>query len=513
MDILLFLARLFLAGVFLVSGVGKLLDLKGSKEAVRNFGVPAALAPAGGVILPIVELVVAGLLLVEATAWYGAIAALVLNILFIAGIGWNMAKGNQIDCHCFGAIHSAKVGWRPIIRDLVFSAIALFIVLFGTDRFSWGHGNAGLKWSDLGGDMTTWQWIATIVGILMLVAIIAEGWLLYHLLGQNGRLLIRMDEVEAALDEEMEMGGAAGAAPSTGQGLPEGTPAPAFRLEGLYGETMTLDALRSSGKPVMLLFTDPGCGPCNALLPEIGQWQKQYANQLNIAVVSRGDLAANRTKATENGIGQILLQKDREVAEAFKAPATPSAVLIRPDGKIGSGVHPGADSIKQLLARATGAPAMAQQPQQAPPPPAPRPQPTGPAVGADAPDFNLQDLDLKQVKLADFKGQRTLVVFWNPGCGFCRRMVDDIKAWEANTPAGAPKMVLVSTGTADANKELGLKSVTVLDQGFNVGRAFGAGGTPSAIIVDENGKIESELAVGSPGVMELANRVKANGKK
>ena len=43
-------------------------------------------------------------------------------------------------------------------------------------------------------------------------------------------------------------------------------------LNGRY--TNILDALRAPGKPVLLIFVDPGCGPCTALLPEIGRWQR-----------------------------------------------------------------------------------------------------------------------------------------------------------------------------------------------------------------------------------------------
>jgi hypothetical protein len=49
------------------------------------------------------------------------------------------------------------------------------------------------------------------------------------------------------------------------EGLPVGSAALEFSLSGVHGETITLEALRSSGKPVMLLFTDPGCSPCNAM--------------------------------------------------------------------------------------------------------------------------------------------------------------------------------------------------------------------------------------------------------
>ena len=49
-----------------------------------------------------------------------------------------------------------------------------------------------------------------------------------------------------------------------------------------------------------------------------------------------------------------------------------------------------------------------------------------------------------------------------------------------------------------------LRSTVVLDQVFSVGSTFGANGTPSAVLVDEQGKIASELAVGAPAVLTLA---------
>ena len=56
---------------------------------------------------------------------------------------------------------------------------------------------------------------------------------------------------------------------------------------------------------------------------------------------------------------------------------------------------------------------------------------------------------------------------------------------------------------------MGLSSMVVLDQEFAVGSAFGAGGTPSAVLVDEDGKIASGLAVGGPAILELAGANRA----
>jgi peroxiredoxin len=208
----------------------------------------------------------------------------------------------------------------------------------------------------------------------------------------------------------------------------------------------------------------------------------------------------------------VLLQKDREVAQSYQANGTPSAVIVRPDGTIGSPVSAGSEAIKTLVSRTTGT-----LPLQAAPTPARGNGNGGQAparengaqvakssVGVVAPTFELPDLDGNTVSLTDFKGQQTLLVFWNPGCGFCKRMVDDIKQFEAKPPKNAPKLVLVSTGTPESNREMGLKSTTVLDQGFATGRSYGASGTPSAVLVYASGKIASEVAVGQPGVMALA---------
>jgi peroxiredoxin len=130
--------------------------------------------------------------------------------------------------------------------------------------------------------------------------------------------------------------------------------------------------------------------------------------------------------------------------------------------------------------------------------------PAGSKIGEPAPPLKLPDLKGKKVNLAAFRGTKTLVLFWNSGCGFCQQMLPDLKALEANPPEGAPKILVISTGTVEENKALGLRSRVVLDQQFSAGSAFGASGTPSAVLVDEEGKIASELAVGAPAVLALA---------
>ena len=54
-----------------------------------------------------------------------------------------------------------------------------------------------------------------------------------------------------------------------------------------------------------------------------------------------------------------------------------------------------------------------------------------------------------------------------------------------------------------------LSTRVVLDHHFAAGRAFGASGTPSAVLVDAEGRIASEVAVGAPAVLDLAGASRA----
>src|SRR6185503_3124653 len=100
--------------------------------------------------------------------------------------------------------------------------------------------------------------------------------------------------------------------------------------------------------------------------------------------------------------------------------------------------------------------------------------------------------------------KKSLLVFWNPDCGFCQQLLPELKSWEAEPPPRAPDLVLVATGPAEANRQLGLRSTILLDQMGEVAQAYEAGGTPMAVLVDAEGRIASTLVAGGPGVLALA---------
>ena len=75
MDAALLIARLVLAAVFTLAGVAKLSDLKGSRKAIIEFGLPTVLASPLALLLPLAELAVAAALIPASSAWWGALGA------------------------------------------------------------------------------------------------------------------------------------------------------------------------------------------------------------------------------------------------------------------------------------------------------------------------------------------------------------------------------------------------------------------------------------------------------
>jgi peroxiredoxin len=137
-------------------------------------------------------------------------------------------------------------------------------------------------------------------------------------------------------------------------GLSRGTQAPIFRLPSLQGGELSLLAYR--GRSVLLVFSDPECGPCDALAPELERLHRR-ATDLQLVMISRGDIAANRAKAAEHGLTfPIALQRHWEVSRAYAMFAMPIGYLIDAWGLIMADVAVGGKAILALArtARAHG---------------------------------------------------------------------------------------------------------------------------------------------------------------
>lgn len=465
LDAVILAARLLLAAVFVVAAVTKLSDREGTRQAVVAFGAREALAGPLALALPVAELVVAGLLLPADTAVAGAIGALGLLLLFSAAIAFNLARGQAPDCHCFGQLHSEPAGPRTLARNASLAVVAAVVVAGTLD----GRDTSAVGWV---GDLTAAE-VAIAAGALVVLGLAAAAFV--SLLRAYGRLLVRVERLERALS---------GHAAEPEFGLELGTPAPMFAVADTAGEQVTLDDLLAPGPPLLLLFASPGCGPCHALLPKVVEWQAELAGRLTLAVASDGPPGDLRAEAEELGLDHVLADPGARLYRDFEASGTPSAVLIAPDGAIASRIASGPDAIEAMVAEVRDAP--------------------GVPIGAPVPALELPSLDGETVSLADLRGRDTLLLFWDPECGYCRGMHSDLLAWERTSNGTTPRLVVVSTGSPEATRTDGFRSKVLLDEDFAAGAEFGVSGTPMAVRLDADGRVASGVAAGAEAVLHLA---------
>jgi peroxiredoxin len=311
--------RVVLAAVLAAAAVAKLADRRTLRETVVRFGVPPALAPAA-IVLPAVELAVAALLLPAPTAWFGAVCALALLAAFTAAVAAQLARGRRPECNCFGAVRSKPIGPATLVRNGVLLGCAAALVAGGRSD----DGPSAVAWL---GDP-----LSAAIGVLALLAA-GQAVLLVVLLRRHGQVLARLDELES----------------EQGPALEVGEEAPGFALPDLDGDPVGLDELLAPGQPVLLLFSHPACGPCTALLPEVGRWQREHEAELTVALISSGDLDDDRARAEEHGLTLVLRDDEDLVAQAYGATGTPMGLLVGSDGRVASELAVGAVAIGELV--------------------------------------------------------------------------------------------------------------------------------------------------------------------
>lgn len=331
------IVRVVLVGVFSVAAISKALSPHAGRRALSEFGVPAPLAPALSLALSAMELAVALLLLPARTARAAALAALVLLTCFTTVIISSLLRGRRPDCACFGRLLVRPVGWSTVARNAILAGFAGVVLVAGP-----GHPAHAVQ---------SVRRVLASTGLLqagalaMLVAIAGEGVLVWQLFKQQGRLLLRLDR----LDARVGLPEATAPGEHTLEALPLGSSAPRFQVATPAGHPVTLDGLLASAQPVVLIFSDPSCPICTTLLPTIAAWQRAYADRLEVVLVSCATDERVRLAWQRGEIAVVLLQREHELAEAYRVPATPAAIAIGVAGDIRSVPRLGAEAIEALL--------------------------------------------------------------------------------------------------------------------------------------------------------------------
>jgi methylamine dehydrogenase accessory protein MauD len=180
-------------------------------------------------------------------------------------------------------------------------------------------------------------WLASY--LVLWVLVVVEALAVVLLIRQNGALLLRLEFLEKTTPSRIER-----------RGLSAGMKAPDFVLNDLEGRTVRLGGF--ARRKVSLVFTQPSCGPCQTLLPDLTRVAEQHvADGLQVLVVNNGSVEV--TRALLNGHEPsfpVLLQEHWKVSREYGAFIAPFAFVIDEQGVIrAKGVVNSQKDIEDLL--------------------------------------------------------------------------------------------------------------------------------------------------------------------
>ena len=162
-------------------------------------------------------------------------------------------------------------------------------------------------------------WILSVVFLWAVVLFL--GFLLLGTLRSLGLLSWRLEQLEATTPKRLGR-----------DGLKPGKRAPDFTLPGADGNEVSLHDF--AGRKVLLVFTQAGCSPCKAVIPELNRLER---GDTQVLVINNGDPDATRKWSTEVGARfPVLSQEKFSISKQYEVFATPFAFLIDEKGVIAS---------------------------------------------------------------------------------------------------------------------------------------------------------------------------------
>ena len=121
------------------------------------------------------------------------------------------------------------------------------------------------------------------------------------------------------------------------------------------------------------------------------------------------------------------------------------------------------------------------------------------AVGKEAPDFTLQSMDGKEVKLSDYKGKKVYLKFWASWCGPCKKSMPELMELAVKPDRDFEILSVIAPGIQGEKtveqfpqwfQDQGYKDIPVLyDTKATTFQAYQLRSIPTEYLIDSQGKI------------------------
>ena len=318
--------RLALAGVFAAAAIGKLLTARGTDLLLETFQLNRRLRPAVNA-LSVLELAVAGALLFPQTARVAAAASCLLLGLFCALVARNIKRGLTGTCNCFGKLHSSKIGWSTVVRNVILiSAGALVVVASSQSRLS-------SLWNVLTRPRPN-------LLLLVTVGVISGCLVVWFVRGLSQPQRAVEPTGEGALDKSSGT-----FARRSGTTLDPAS----VQVISLDGRVTTLADRLDAGSRNILVFIDPACGPCRSLLADLQNSWRYMTDRL--VLVTRGPLDLNRELLAGFPEDRSVVDDDDNLMIRYGVLATPSAVVLSASDARPEALVVGPEAIRGLTSR------------------------------------------------------------------------------------------------------------------------------------------------------------------
>lgn len=323
-DALVVVVPALLAGVLVLSGVGKLGD-RDRLTGWRDLGVPEALQrPALAVAHPCVEIVLAAAVVLTGGVARVVASALMLALMlaYAALVAVALRRPGPVECSCFGARRSAPVTLMTLWRNVWLSLLAVTglatAVLDG--RPAWSVVAAS----------GAWWWVFGVASAAVTAVLVLPG---SPATATATATATQPSATSAATDAAPELDYVRSRTPDVPVTLADGS-------------TATLREL-SAERAVLLLEVSEACGGCVEVIRSIPTWREDLPEVDVRVLVTAPPAESGLTSTTEP---QSLHDAPFHVSRSLGYGMTPTAVLLGADGLLAGGPVIGDAAIREFIA-------------------------------------------------------------------------------------------------------------------------------------------------------------------